>query len=112
MSSETIAPAVADAAPAEHEPGGHAHPGDKQYVVVALVLGFFTAVEVLTYFIDFKALAVPTLIGLMIVKFALVVLYFMHLKFDSPIFMRLFITGITLAISVYVVMLLAFEYWG
>jgi cytochrome c oxidase subunit 4 len=92
--------------------GGHAHPSDMQYVVVALVLGLFTAIEVLTYFIDFGGAAVPTLLGLMIVKFALVVLYFMHLKFDSPLFLRLFATGIVLAIIVYVIMLLAFEFWG
>jgi cytochrome c oxidase subunit 4 len=94
---------------ATHE---HAHPGDLKYVVVALVLAFFTAIEVMTYFVDFKAAALPTLIGLMIVKFALVVLYFMHLRFDSPVFMRLFVTGIVLAISVYVIMLLAFHYWS
>ena len=111
MSSETVA---APAGHVDHDPHaeGHKHPSDMQYVVVALVLGFFTAIEVLTYFIDFEGAAVPTLIGLMIVKFALVVLYFMHLKFDSPVFLRLFATGIVLAISVYVIMLLAFEYWG
>jgi cytochrome c oxidase subunit 4 len=112
MSSETVAAPPAQADHAQHAPGEHAHPGDLQYVVVALVLALFTAVEVLTYFIDFKGAALPTLIGLMVVKFALVVLYFMHLKFDSPVFMRLFVTGIVLAISVYVIMLLAFEYWG
>jgi cytochrome c oxidase subunit 4 len=111
MSSETLAAPVAHADQDEHA-GEHAHPGDKQYIVVALVLGLFTAIEVLTYFVDFKAAAVPTLIGLMIVKFALVVLYFMHLKFDSPIFMRLFVTGILLAVSVYMIMLAAFEYWA
>ena len=86
MSSETI---TAKTAPDVH-PTGHAHPGDKQYVVIALILGLFTAIEVLTYFVDFGGAAIPTLLVLMVVKFVMVVLYFMHLKFDSPVFMRLF----------------------
>jgi cytochrome c oxidase subunit 4 len=109
MSSETLAPDAADAAHDDHATG-HAHPGDKQYIVVALILGLFTAIEVLTYFVDFKWAAVPTLIGLMIIKFVMVVLYFMHLRFDSPVFMRLFVTGLTLAISVYAMMFAAFQF--
>jgi cytochrome c oxidase subunit 4 len=110
MSSQTISPEVAHA---DHDhAGGHAHPGDKQYVVVALVLGLFTAIEVLTYFLDFGGAAVPTLLVLMVVKFVLVVLYFMHLKFDSPVFMRLFLVGLALALAVYLIMLSAFEYWS
>ena len=110
MSSETLAHDVTDEVHEDHAKG-HAHPGDKQYVVVALILGLFTAIEVLTYFLDFGGAAVPTLIVLMIIKFAMVVLYFMHLKFDSPIFMRLFVTGILLAVGVYFIMLSVFEYW-
>ena len=106
MSSETI---TAESAHTDH-PVGHAHPGDKQYVVVALILGLFTAIEVLTYFVDFGDAAIPTLLVLMVVKFAMVVLYFMHLKFDSPVFMRLFVTGLILAVSVYAIMLAAFQF--
>jgi cytochrome c oxidase subunit IV len=106
MSSETL---TTEATHTDH-PTGHAHPGDKQYVVIALILGLFTGVEVLTYFIDFGAAAIPTLLVLMVVKFIMVVLYFMHLKFDSPIFMRLFITGLALATFVYAIMLAAFQF--
>ena len=95
--------------------GGHSHPGDKQYVVVALILGLFTALEVMTYFksfVDFGDAAIPMLLVLMVAKFALVVLFFMHLKFDSPVFMRLFVAGLILAVGVYMVMLSAFEFWS
>jgi cytochrome c oxidase subunit 4 len=109
MSSETLAPDVTHAGHDEHAEG-HAHPGDKQYVVIALILGLFTAIEVLTYFVDFGGAAIPTLLALMVIKFAMVVLYFMHLKFDSPVFMRLFIVGISLALSVYCIMLAAFQF--
>ena len=38
-------------------------------------------------------------------KFALVALFFMHLRFDSVIFRRLFVTGIVLAAFVYFILL-------
>ena len=110
MSSETIAPAAADAAHAGHEVHAHEHPSDKKYIVIALILAAFTALEVLTYFIDFGALAIPVLLILMIIKFVMVVLYFMHLRFDSPVFMRLFATGIILAVAVYAIMFAAFQF--
>ncbi|HUP76292.1 MAG TPA: cytochrome C oxidase subunit IV family protein [Acidimicrobiales bacterium] len=109
MSSETLANEVTHAGHDEHAEG-HAHPADRQYVVIALILAFFTAVEVLTYFVDFGAAAVPTLLGLMVIKFVMVVLYFMHLKFDSPVFMRLFAVGLLLAVSVYFIMFAAFQF--
>ena len=108
MSSETLTPDVTHGHDEHAE--GHAHPGDKQYVVIALILGLFTAIEVLTYFVDFGAAAVPVLLGLMVIKFVMVALYFMHLKFDSPLLMRLFVGGLTLALSVYCIMLAAFQF--
>ena len=41
---------------------------------------------------------------------AMVVLYFMHLRFDSPVFMRLFVTGLVLAVTVYFIMFAAFQF--
>jgi cytochrome c oxidase subunit 4 len=37
------------------------------------------------------------------IKFALVVRWFMHLRFDSRLFMRLFVTGVVLALSIFAV---------
>ena len=108
MSTETLAPA-ADMHDA-HSEGAHAHPSEKQYIVVALVLGLFTAIEVATYFFDFGNAAIPVLLSLMVIKFVLVVLYFMHLKFDSPVFIRLFGAGLTLAVGVYSIFLAAFQF--
>jgi cytochrome c oxidase subunit 4 len=39
-------------------------------------------------------------------KFAIVAAFFMHLKFDSPMLRRVFITGIALAGVVYTIALL------
>ena len=88
-------------------PVDHGHPTERQYVAVAMVLAAITAAEVAIYYV--KSLPHPLLIGLLcglaFVKFTLVVLWFMHLRFDSLIFRRLFVTGIVLAVAVYVVLL-------
>lgn len=87
---------------------GH-HPGPRQYVNVAIILALITAVEVAIFYIEaLDVILVPALIALSLVKFALVVLWFMHLKFDSPLFKRLFVTGVILALFVFAVVLVIF----
>jgi cytochrome c oxidase subunit IV len=87
----------------------HAHPSPMVYIKVAIVLAVVTAIEVAIYYFDLADAALITvLLVLSLVKFALVGLYFMHLKFDSLLFRRLFITGITLALLVYAVVLATF----
>jgi cytochrome c oxidase subunit 4 len=84
----------------------HAHPGPFEYIKVALVLGVVTGAEVIVYYMSgLKSVLVPVLIGMSVLKFALVGLYFMHLKFDTHLFRRLFLLGIALAIIVYSVVL-------
>ena len=63
----------------------------------------------LLYYVDIGTLFVPTLLLLMATKFLLVVLLFMHVKFDAPIFGRLFWTGLALAVAVYLAALSTFQ---
>jgi cytochrome c oxidase subunit IV len=85
------------------------HPGPRQYVVVAVVLAAITAVEVAIFYMEaLSFILVPALLALSAIKFSLVVLWFMHLKFDSPLFRRLFITGVILALFVFGVVLTIF----
>ncbi len=93
-------------------PTGHSdHPSERKYVVVALILAFVTAVEVGLYYTKFSVrLTNGVLLLLAAVKFFMVAAYFMHLKFDSRILRRLFITGIVLAIGVYFVALFTFPW--
>ncbi len=51
-----------------------------------------------------------TLIPMMIAKFAIVTGYFMHLKYDNPLFKRIFVFGILLAVFVYGIMVSTFEF--
>jgi cytochrome c oxidase subunit 4 len=86
------------------------HPGPRQYVMVALVLAVLTGIEVALFYMEFvpQPVVIGSLMILMVLKFAIVALWFMHLRFDSRIFRRLFITGIILAISVFMIVLLTF----
>jgi cytochrome c oxidase subunit IV len=91
------------------EPELAAHPGPRQYVMVAIVLAIATAFEVGLYYLDMPhALFVAMLLFFAAIKFSLVVLWFMHLRFDSPIFRRLFVAGLILAITVYMIVLVIF----
>ncbi len=102
---ETDAPADATLPPEDIE-----HPGPRQYVMVAVVLAVLTAIEVALFYMDFipEGVVVGSLVILMILKFAIVALWFMHLRFDSKIYRRLFITGIILALTVFLIVLLTF----
>jgi cytochrome c oxidase subunit IV len=86
---------------------------DKQYVGVALGLGVITAVEVGFYYLlkdghIGTALNVWALLAMAFVKFVVVAAYFMHLKFDSPMFRRLFAGGAVLAGFCYIAVLSLF----
>ena len=88
------------------------HPDPKQYVKVAIVLFIITAAEVAIYYIDVIASRPVLLVSLFVVmavlKFSLVVLWFMHLRFDSPLFKRLFVTGLGFALIVFAIVLFTF----
>ncbi len=109
-----------DATSTEHaEPEAHeehpAHPSDWVYVRVALILAALTAVEVFSYFhsvLDWGRVLMPALIVLMVVKFYLIAAYFMHLKFDQKVLRRAFTAGIILALSVYLIALMTFRFFG
>lgn len=90
------------------------HPSPRKYVNVAIILAIVTAIEVAIYYVPaLEDLLVPILIVLAVIKFVMVGLYFMHLKFDSRTFRRFFLTGIVLALSVFgIVMALFFTRGG
>ncbi len=84
----------------------HAHPTPRVYVKVAIILAVVTAGEVGLYYLGIPSgVLITLLVFFSAIKFALVALFFMHLRFDSPIFRRLFVTGIVLAGTVYFIVL-------
>lgn len=96
-------------APAGEDHGAHAgHPTPRQYVQIAVILAVLTALEVSLIYVEVGVAMIPTLIVLMILKFALVVAWYMHLKFDAATFTRLLLTGLVLAVGIYAVVLVTF----
>jgi cytochrome c oxidase subunit 4 len=87
------------------EAGEHgAHPTDVQYMLIALGLAVITGIEVaISYAKGLGDAANPLLIILAAIKFGIVVGFFMHLRFERPIVRRIFIVGIVLALTVYLV---------
>lgn len=87
-----------------HEPGAQPHPRAMEYVQIGVVLAVVTAIEVGLYYIDISHdLLVVLLIVLSALKFSLVVLWFMHLRFDNRLFSQLFVGGFLLALTVFIV---------
>ena len=85
------------------------HPQPRQYVKIAIFLAIVTALEVAIYYVDcVGGCLVPLLLAFAGVKFMLVALWFMHLRFDSRIFRRFFVTGIILALTVFAIVLWIF----
>ena len=90
---------------AEH--GHGAHPTEIFYIKIAGILAILTLIEVGLYYTDFGVTVTNTmLLVLAALKFVMVAAYFMHLRFDSRILRRLFISGFVLAVSVYIAYLL------
>jgi caa(3)-type oxidase subunit IV len=107
--TERATHAEESAHPGDDHTGGH----DRTYVMVALILAVVTAAEVATFYLEEElgAILVPSLIVMMVFKFGTVAAYFMHLKYDSALFTRVFVAGIVLAISLYLVVLATFRFF-
>lgn len=88
------------------------HPSPRQYVTIAVLLAIITATEVGIYYIDFfqdnSNVLIAFLLAFAFVKFVMVALWFMHLKFDAHLFRRFFITGVVLALIIFGIVLWVF----
>ncbi len=74
------------------------------YLGVFIFLLVATLIETLVSYIPQAAIRFPVLIGLSATKAVLVLLYFMHLKFDSRLYAYLFMAGCVLAIPLILIM--------
>ncbi|HJU90901.1 MAG TPA: cytochrome C oxidase subunit IV family protein [Gemmatimonadaceae bacterium] len=93
-----------------HAPEIH-FPTWKTYRWVALILTVITVVEVWVYYIPtFVAsrLFVPSLLIMSAVKFAIVVMFYMHLKYDAKIFRALFTGPLLIAVLTIIALLFLF----
>jgi len=79
------------------------------YLRVAAVLVMVTLIEVGVFYVPaFQGVLVPLLLVLSALKFALVVMFYMHLKFDNRFFTFLFGGPLLLALGVVIGLLFLF----
>ena len=89
----------------------HHHPTGNQYLTIAIILTAITIVEVWAYYIPAlvaSPLFNPSLIAMSAAKFAIVVLFYMHLKFDHKLFRVLFSGPLIIAGATIVALLFLF----
>jgi caa(3)-type oxidase subunit IV len=90
---------------------GKPHPTPRTYAKIAVVLTVVTMIEVWVFYLpSLKFALVPILAVLSALKFALVAMFYMHLKFDHPVFTRLLLIGVVLAFGVFLWLLALFTY--
>lgn len=103
MSTETHDPA--------HHGGDISHPTPKTYAIIAVILTVVTAIEVWVFYVEaLRPVLVPILGVLSAGKFTLVVMFYMHLKFDHKVFSRFLILGIILASGTFLALMMLFTY--
>lgn len=103
---------------AVHATGGSGHQAAEggggsvaTYLKIAAILAVLTALETSTYWIDLGGWATPLLLIMMTAKFILVLLFFMHLKFDNKLFGTLFYMGMALTLMVYLGVLFSYRFF-
>ena len=87
------------------------HPTWQTYLIVGFVLVLITAVEVAAYYIPAwtnSRVYVPSMLILSAVKFATVVMFYMHLKYDHKLFRALFTGPFIIAIITITALLFLF----
>ena len=85
----------------ERQSGEKPHPGAREYLAIAFLLLVITVVEVAIFYIPaMKPVLVPSLLTLSATKFALVAMFYMHLKFDHKLFSWLFVVPMLIAAAV------------
>jgi len=82
------------------------HPDAATYIKIGAILFVITMVEVIVYYVNaLQGALVGILLVLSASKFALVALWFMHLRFDNRLFTVFFTGGMVLVATLFVVVL-------
>ena len=105
-----------------HAHDQHSHPTPGLYLRIALILFVLTALEVLSFEAGrgglgasiqpiFEPIVVLLLIVLSAAKFALVAMFYMHLKQDPRLLASLFVFPLTIAAVIIALLIVLFSYW-
>jgi cytochrome c oxidase subunit IV len=84
----------------------HEHASVRTYVYVALVLTAITALEVgVIYIRQLTPIIVPLLLAMSLAKFVLVVMFFMHLRYDARPLSVVFVGPLVIALGLTVALM-------
>ena len=99
----------------------HAHPTPRLYLTIAVILFALTFFEVAAYEVGHRpdailhSLVEPIVVEILLVlsaaKFALVAMFYMHLKQDSKVFTNLFVWPLVIAAAIVLALIALHEYW-
>ena|SRR5215472_16169926 len=88
----------------------HSHPTAGVYLRVAAVLFVLTVLEVGVFYVPaFHVILVPALLILSVIKFAIVVMFYMHLKMDNRFFTMIFGGPLLLAFGMAMALMFLFK---
>ena len=88
------------------------HPTPMTYFKVAITLSVITAIEVAIFYATWLGHGIiPILVVLSTVKFALVVMFYMHLRYEARVFSGLFVGGLALAGAMVLTLMGLFRYF-
>ena len=101
--------------PGGHPPDPKHHgPTPRQYVQIGIMLAVITLIEIAASFMVQAGLPhwvqVATLLIFSVIKGVAVLMFFMHLRFDSRWFQFLFVAGMVLAVFCVLAMMTLFTY--
>ena len=105
----------ADHAADAHAGTEHHHPGWKTYFLVGFILTVITAVEVSAYYIkpwEESRWYVPSMLIMSGAKFIIVVMFYMHLKYDHKLFRSLFVGPLIIATVTIIALMFLFDQLG
>jgi len=88
------------------------HPTPMTYFTVAVVLAGITGIEVAVFYVNWLSYGIiPVLTILSVIKFALVGMYYMHLRYDARLFSTFFVCGVALATAVVFALITLFSFF-
>lgn len=94
------------------EPVEEHHPGVREYAIIAVILTVITSIEVALFYISaIDNYLAYLLLVLSLLKFVIVVGYYMHLKMDHKLFTYVFTAGFIIALGIVSTLMALFHRW-
>jgi cytochrome c oxidase subunit 4 len=90
-----------DSTPTEtHATPHRAHPTRATYLQVFQWLAIFTVIELALSFVPINEIKIPGLVFFAVLKASLVVMFYMHLRYDRWVYTVILLTGVFFALLV------------